>query len=153
MQARSATGVFFWQVNVASFDREAFAGKGGLVCGEVIAGNEPAVCYDLVSCFNEKDIPDHDVFLRDQLGLAIAQNFDQGVFVDLAEGFECFGAFAFRDDGDGYRQEDGCKDAGAFEKVVLAAGKVAGDVDCQSDDGSEDEHEKHGFCRCVPDPF
>ena len=31
---------------------------------------------------------------------------------------------------------DGCKDAGAFEKVVLAAGKVAGDVDCQSDDGS-----------------
>ena len=134
------------------FHREALAGEGGFVGGQVVACQQSAVGHDLVARFDEQDVADNDVFLGDQLRFTVPQDFDESVFVDLAESFKSFCALAFCHDGDCHRQEDCREDPGAFEEVVLAAGEVAGDVDRQGDDGRKDQHQEHRFRRCVPDP-
>ena len=139
-----ACGVFF--------GGDAFAGQRRFVHGEAGGVYQAAVGGDAVAGRQQQDVSGDDVALVEPDGFASPDGADDDVVADAREGFEGARAFAFHEDADGNRQDDGDEDAGAFEQVGFAAGEAFVDVDGQGDHPGDDEHDDHGFCHGVAYP-
>ena len=134
-------------------DRHTLPGQGGFVRMKLHRGEQTSVRRKFVTGLHAQNVTDDDFTLRHKLKLAAANHLHLRIFIDFIQGLKCLRAPAFHHDRDHHGKKDRRKNPQAFQKIRLAAGTGAGNIDTRCNHCGQNQHDQHRFTGCIPDPL